>query len=475
MAWLRKQPRDEAVAFAARAALRVLPMVLKARGIGYDGDQFFSITLAVFRASAIAWARAIYPIRGREFAAAAAKASYAASVASQVASEGFSYRGRVAPRPAPAASKAARAAASAVDASTTDSVLATADLAVDATFEADAVDAFWSAVSVDATRVEEGHTAAVIAGLPLWPQGQPDQLQSLWNEMEAALLAAKENWDVWINWYRARLEGRVREEESEIAFVRVEETLWEQGPAAVNAKIIRLAELEPPHGTVQLEALSQVVASGGAAISVAEPMPPSKPSRKTKRTLPGLDIPPQRPAALEPVWSKGKLVLPSKPTRTGGDIKALSSAIKVLRAELIELADDAESEQSNFDKRVVPYLRRIGERIPDHRPSQEELFRLAHMKEFLEAYSNTAKEQWPNHLATRFHTLVLHFDRTVRQFPKWREFVRNAQQDGLTAEQATEVPAITEAMVQALRDEDAEKFIDPTIPQALERCRSRCG
>jgi hypothetical protein len=94
------------------------------------------------------------------------------------------------------------------------------------------------------------------------------------------------------------------------------------------------------------------------------------------------------------------------------------------------------------------------------------------MKEFLEAYSNTAKEQWPNHLAKRFHTLALHFDRTVRQFPKWREFVRNAQQDRLTAEQAAAVPALTEAMVQALRDKDAEEFIDPAIPQALENLQA---
>lgn len=132
-AWLRKQPREVAAAFAARAALRVLPMVSKARGIGYDFDQFFNITLAVFRATAIAWVRAKYPISGREFAAAAAAASYAASLASKVASEGFSYRGRVAPRPAPAATKAAFAASLAADTSTINSALAAADHAVDTT------------------------------------------------------------------------------------------------------------------------------------------------------------------------------------------------------------------------------------------------------------------------------------------------------------------------------------------------------
>ncbi len=241
-AWLRKQPREVAAAFAARAALRVLPMVSKARGIGYDFDQFFNITLAVFRATAIAWVRAKYPISGREFAAAAAATSYAASLASKVASEGFSYRGRVAPRPAPAATKAAFAASLAADTSTIDSALAAADHAVDAAFEADAVDVFWSAVSFDATRVDEGAPTSAIVDMPLWPEGQPDPFRSLWQEMEEALLAANENWHVWINWYRHRRDGRVREEESELAFVRVEEPLWDQGPAVVNAEIIRLVE-----------------------------------------------------------------------------------------------------------------------------------------------------------------------------------------------------------------------------------------
>jgi hypothetical protein len=46
-------------------------------------------------------------------------------------------------------------------------------------------------VSIDATRMEEGAAASDIAGSPLWPQpqGQPDWLRSLWQEMKAALHA----------------------------------------------------------------------------------------------------------------------------------------------------------------------------------------------------------------------------------------------------------------------------------------------
>jgi hypothetical protein len=56
----------------------------------------------------------------------------------------------------------------------------------------------------------------------------------------------------------------------------------------------------------------------------------------------------------------------------------------------------------------------------------------------------------------------------VRQFPKWREFVRNANKDRLTSERAAAVPAIADVTVEILRDEDAQEFADAAIPNALE-------
>jgi hypothetical protein len=97
-----------------------------------------------------------------------------------------------------------------------------------------------------------------------------------------------------------------------------------------------------------------------------------------------------------------------------------------------------------------------------------ELFRLAHAKEWLQDYTDTINEQWPDHLARRFHKLVLLFDRAVRQFPKWREFVRNAESDRLTPERAAAVPSLATEFVRALRDEDAREFVHPSLPAALE-------
>src|SRR5208337_2676653 len=76
--------------------------------------------------------------------------------------------------------------------------------------------------------------------------GQPEQLQSFWLEMKTALLAARQDWEVWTIWYDDRLAGRVRDAERELAYVLIDDALWTQGPAIVNAEIKRrIEELEP--------------------------------------------------------------------------------------------------------------------------------------------------------------------------------------------------------------------------------------
>ena len=252
--------------------------------------------------------------------------------------------------------------------------------------------------------------------------------------MRAALQDLKQDWQVWTIWYDDRLNGYPRSDERELAYVRIGEDLWGQGSAVVNAEIRRrIQELEPPP-------LSQ--------------------------------IPLLRPAALEPFWYDRILVLPSGLAEADGDADGLSDALNVLRAELTELADDVGAEPGNFDKRAAVYLRRYAERIRPQTLRQLELFRLAHSKEFLEAYAKTVDEAWPNHLAARFHALTLHFDRVVRQFPGWRAFVRNAEKDRLTVEQVVEVPALANAIILALREDEAHELIDPAIPSALDALKA---
>ena len=179
-AWLRTQPSVVAVAFAARAVLRVLPLLQEKKGAGGTTDFPREILLAVFRVVALSWTAAEYPARApdlgsadrasarlrryrhRQSYPAAALVAGAAIYASDAAFAAA--LGHSAAACASAADMAARAFAPPVPLADGIAVAAGRTAAAP----------FWSAVSIDATHVEEGAAASVIAGSPLWPQGQPD-------------------------------------------------------------------------------------------------------------------------------------------------------------------------------------------------------------------------------------------------------------------------------------------------------------
>jgi hypothetical protein len=179
------------------------------------------------------------------------------------------------------------------------------------------------------------------------------------------------------------------------------------------------------------------------------------------------EVPPLRPAALEPAWSQGRLILLSKSTECDCDSVVFAATLKLLSAEVASVADDA-NRDGNIDRRSIACLRSVARRIPGYTPPQDELFYLAHVKVSLEAYAKFVNDEWPVFLAKRYNDVICYFDRAVRQFEKWRDFVTNTEKDRLTAEEATNVPALAEWMVAALREDEARILIDQAIPSRLE-------
>ncbi len=148
-AWLKSQPREVAIAIAARAALRVLPLVAAERPPSVKHLQrFVNSTTTLFRATALARAAANFPDRRNEFSV-AARAAYIARTVYTAAAAALAVR---AADVYPAARHAAAAGAAASRTATPAQVFATA--AADA--------GIWSAVSRDASFIAGGGKAAAM-------------------------------------------------------------------------------------------------------------------------------------------------------------------------------------------------------------------------------------------------------------------------------------------------------------------------
>jgi len=90
---------------------------------------------------------------------------------------------------------------------------------------------------------------------------------------------------------------------------------------------------------------------------------------------------PLRAAAVEPAWSKGKLILLPFTAESDKDSVVLALAFKLLREEIACLAADAALD-AEINQRTINLLWSVAGRIPAYVPAQDKLFYLAHLKEF---------------------------------------------------------------------------------------------
>lgn len=467
--WLEARPENtrqrDAVAIAARAALRMLPL---ADVPALPASRRAGLTLAVFRATALSRVVAVHPTRSSELRSAIRSASRADVHAAANA---------------PASYYAARAAASAVACTDAPAAFAFA-AAADATYSAadaarytgdtvaeadDAANTANTAAAADVAALSNGVTATSLArAKPIWLRKNdgerhgviraetPKKIADHWRAMRAALLAQGDDWDFWVDWYEAVLKGRTpfpklkgkARENLEVAIALIPDEVWARGPAVANAEIKRLvAEAHvtsdlpfPTEGQINLEMM-------------VHRQPPK--------------VPKPQPAAIEPVvLADGRIGLPSEAPAVDLDGESITAALRACQQAFRDLADDCE-DAGNVDRRAVKLLRRVSERIPDTVPTQDELFRVAHIEELLETYSATVNEEWPTLLAKSYHALTLQFERTMRQFPKWRQFKRNAAQDKFESQQLQKALGFATSIVMELEGREAQKFVVPELSVAL--------
>ena len=261
--WLNGLPEEQcrraAVAIAARAAMRALP-ALEA-WLKRNEDGAISIVLPTFRAQASSWLVAVGPSRDADVIKAAL--ATIANTAATTTANAYAADTRAANAVLAAAltanvnfnditpTTAAEASTKTVSHSANAAAL-TAEAAYAYAYAYTFVNASATlkAVEADVDAIANGTSIPELMNTPLWPIGTSQWAQKLWRSMKARLLARRgEHWEVWTNWYDARLDPsrpipcyNPPDKNLERARVLLPKELWEKGPAAVNEEIKRLID-----------------------------------------------------------------------------------------------------------------------------------------------------------------------------------------------------------------------------------------
>lgn len=356
--WLQDKPREWSAVIAARAALRVAPMLATELGPWSGGARNAErdIFLPSFRGLAASWVAGTWPTRGVMVSAAtkaaAVAADYAAVDAAAYAASAAAYAAN-----ADAGTNAAAAVADAGRAAGDDANAAgyaanaagyAANAATAANFAADTVTnaaiSIWISIAFDATALEGDVTFKTwpsdLAKQSLWPLDKmPAWVVDNWLRLKSALLALGDDWEVWTDWYEARLRGGPANEDLELARVLIADEIWDQGPKVVNAHIKAL--IEKHEGQKIFEH-----SDGDDSAVLIEAVPSQGPGPQFRANQDGLvDRAPH--ADIDSEGNDAKVIKQLKPLvlRCAAELQA-----RISRNQFPELLDSAKGYQEALDK-----------------------------------------------------------------------------------------------------------------------------
>ena len=298
----------------------------------------------------------------------------------------------------------------------------------------------------DAQFVEKGSSVKDLAIQPLWNGDSmenhfPLQLKQKWQILKQHLIALNQDWDVWIDWYEARLDGKPLIEEIEIGdpengqYGRVTLPVdYYNDPAKANAAIKEIIEdyvdsLERPVGDSTVE------------------------------------TPPQNPASIKPVIRNGKIYLSEKPLNTDLEISLAIENMLALRDEFEDFFTSVENDEGNFDQRPIDFLKTISALMPAGLPDSRTLFRLIRKEAAMEKYEATVSQQWPEFFADRYSSLLTELGQVLDQFPDRRAFQRQKLTVEIEDVNYDEFKQDFAPVMDAIAKEN--EIIDQTIPDAI--------
>jgi hypothetical protein len=85
-------------------------------------------------------------------------------------------------------------------------------------------------------------TAKQLLEQVLWHKGQPKELQTLYQDFKQAVLRLNAGFDIWLNWYEARLQGKAMDWDLLRQWNSIPPEVLAQGAAKVNAQLKWLSQ-----------------------------------------------------------------------------------------------------------------------------------------------------------------------------------------------------------------------------------------
>ena len=207
---------------------------------------------------------------------------------------------------------------------------------------------------LDRNFINSGKSAQDLAYAPLWlssPDDIPDtplaQIIGKWHALRSHLLSVDKGWEVWTDWYEARLRGEPLIKEIEIGDLEN----GQYGRVTLPLEYYQDAEKAN-------EAIREII--GDYHDSFERPV-----SDDTVET------PPQNPASIKPVIRNGKIYLSDKPLDADLEISLAIENMLALRDEFEDFITSIENDEGNFDQRPIDFMKTItalmAEGLPDSR------------------------------------------------------------------------------------------------------------
>ena len=228
--WLRTQPEEMVLTLAARAALRVLPIIA-------TESRQFSDNLPCHHFAILAWSASIILVRAADFHE-TGELQAATCAATTALSDLWAPSMGSLPPAARAVWRSFDASLRASASTTRRTIAENAALAFSASYAAAPARASSTALAADAF-FGSSHGSSRLGQSRLWHASEPEFVQRQWHKLIDQMRQDDPSWEVWVDWYEDCRVGWRIDLSQERKKALIPEALWNGDPHLLNAEVAK--------------------------------------------------------------------------------------------------------------------------------------------------------------------------------------------------------------------------------------------